>query len=78
MFGRPVIGAAVGGVVERVRHGVDGYTFPVRDADALADRIAEICGGSAIWRRMSEAIVAPPTGQEMFEAYERQWLTWKR
>ena len=39
MFGRPVIAAAVGALPERIRDGVDGLVFPLRDARALAERV---------------------------------------
>ena len=73
MFGRPVIGSAAGGLAERIRHGVDGFTFPLGDAEALADRIAAVCSDEATWKRLSKAIVAPSSDEQMFSAYERLW-----
>ena len=73
MFGRPVIVTAIGGLAERVRDGVDGVTFPLRDADALAQRIAALAGDVAAWERLSAGIEAPPTPAEMFSGYERLW-----
>jgi len=73
MFGRPVIGSAAGGLAERIRHCVDGFTFPLGDAEALADRIAAVCNDEATWKRLSRAIVAPSSDQQMFAAYERLW-----
>jgi D-inositol-3-phosphate glycosyltransferase len=38
--GRPVIGAAVGGIKHTVVDGITGYLVPPRDPDALAERLA--------------------------------------
>lgn len=38
-----------------VRDGIDGFIVPVRDPDALADRIEQIVGDRALRQRMSEA-----------------------
>ena len=73
MFGRPVIATAIGGLAERVRVGIDGFTFPLRDARALGELIAELCGDAPTWERMSAAIKPPPTPAEMFAAYARLW-----
>jgi glycosyltransferase involved in cell wall biosynthesis len=78
LFGRPVIGSAAGGLAERIRHGVDGLTFGLGDAQALAERIAAICGDAATWERFSAAAVLPATDHELVAAYERLWSYWKR
>lgn len=38
--GTPAVGFQVGGIPEMILDGVNGYTAPLRDTDALADRIA--------------------------------------
>jgi glycosyltransferase involved in cell wall biosynthesis len=38
-----------------VRDGIDGFIVPVRDPDALADRIEQIVSDRALRQRMSEA-----------------------
>jgi len=73
MFGRPVIASAVGGLTERIRDGVDGFLFPLRDAASLADHVAALCGDESTWSRLSEAIAPPPAASEMFASYERLW-----
>ena len=73
MFGRPVIATAIGGLAERVRVGIDGFTFPLRGARELGERIAALCGDAPTWERMSAAIKPPPTAAEMFAAYARLW-----
>ena len=44
--GVPVVASAVGGYAETVQEGVSGLLFPNGDVDALAERLAEIAGGS--------------------------------
>lgn len=39
-LGRPVIGAAIGGIPELIREGETGATFPPGDADALRDTLS--------------------------------------
>jgi hypothetical protein len=45
---RPVVGAAVGGIRHTVVDGVTGYLVPPKDPDALADRLAALCGDPAL------------------------------
>ena len=73
MFGRPVIGSAAGGLGERIRDGSAGLTFPLGDAEALSDRVVELCGDEATWKHLSEAIVTPPSHLDMLSGYERLW-----
>jgi glycosyltransferase involved in cell wall biosynthesis len=40
MLGRPLILSDIGGMAEKVRNGVEGFTFPVGDARALAETMA--------------------------------------
>jgi glycosyltransferase involved in cell wall biosynthesis len=40
----PVICSDIGGMAERVRHGVDGWHFPVGNATALAELIIDLAG----------------------------------
>ncbi|MDM7926307.1 MAG: glycosyltransferase [bacterium] len=40
-MGKPVIGAAMGGIPELISDGVDGALFPAGDAEALARRLSE-------------------------------------
>lgn len=50
--GRPVIGAAVGGISFTVRDGVTGLLVPPRDPDALADRLGLLLRDSRLQARM--------------------------
>lgn len=54
--GCPVVGTAVGGVVETVKEGVNGYVVPIGDGEALADRVLRVLRlGDGEWRAMSAA-----------------------
>ncbi len=73
MFGRPVIATAVGGLAERIRNGVDGFTFPLRDAAALGRLIFALSGNDVTWKRLNAAIEPPLTPEEMLEGYMQLW-----
>lgn len=73
MFGRPVIVSAIGGLGERVRDGVDGFTFPARDARALADLIGRLAGAESEWLRLAGGIEPPWSDSQMLEAYLTIW-----
>jgi len=53
--GRPVIGAAVGGIKFTVQHGVTGFLVPPRDPEALAARLAEVLTQPALGLRLGQA-----------------------
>ena len=73
MFGRPVIASDIGGLSERVRDGIGGVTFPVRDARALADQIARLAGAESEWVSLSSAIEAPWNDRQMLDAHLTVW-----
>ena len=56
MFGRPIIVSDIAGLGERVKNGVNGYTFPPRNAVALAEIIKSLAGNAAEWQRANAAI----------------------
>lgn len=53
--GRPVIGAAVGGITFTVRHGETGYLVPPRDPAALAQRLREVFAQPDVAQRLGDA-----------------------
>jgi len=55
--GRPVICSDVGGMAEKVRDGVDGLHFRVRDADSLAATIRRAVTSPGLWERLRDGIV---------------------
>jgi glycosyltransferase involved in cell wall biosynthesis len=50
--GRPPLVSGIGGMREKVRHGIDGLHFAVGDSEALARAIAEVIGDHALWERL--------------------------
>ena len=73
MFGRPVIASAIGGLGERVSHGVDGLTFPVRDARALADLMSSLVGDEKRWLALNGGIRRHWSETDMLEAHLKLW-----
>ncbi|MBO4301004.1 MAG: glycosyltransferase family 4 protein, partial [Desulfovibrio sp.] len=62
--GRPVLVSAIGGMAEKVRHGVNGLHVPVGDAQAWADTLLSIATDTALYDRLCAGIVPPPTVEE--------------
>lgn len=56
---RPVICSDVGGMAEKVRHGVDGIHFRVGDAHSLARTIETATGNGRLWRSLCDGIREP-------------------
>ncbi|MFC7157352.1 glycosyltransferase family 4 protein [Halomarina halobia] len=57
--GVPVVTADVGGMAELVTDGVDGATFAVGDADALADALARLVRDPARLERLRDGVREP-------------------
>lgn len=53
--GLPVVTTSAGGMQEAVRDEVDGYVVPVRDINAMADRIQKLLGDSALREQMGRS-----------------------
>jgi glycosyltransferase involved in cell wall biosynthesis len=53
--GVPVVAAATGGIVESVRHGIDGLLVPPRDPVALASAIARVLEDDGLAASLSAA-----------------------
>jgi glycosyltransferase involved in cell wall biosynthesis len=73
MFGRPVIASAIAGLKERVVPGQNGFTFPPRDARALADLLASLVGDERKWQQAHRGIEPPWSEAEMLEAHLSVW-----
>jgi len=54
-MGKPVIGAAIGGIPELIEPGVDGLLYPAGDAQALRNRILHLAAHPEILPRMGRA-----------------------
>jgi glycosyltransferase involved in cell wall biosynthesis len=52
MYGRPVICSDIGGMAEKVRHGIDGLHFSVRDPHSLADAIRTATQTPGLWEEL--------------------------
>jgi glycosyltransferase involved in cell wall biosynthesis len=53
--GVPIVGSAVGGIPDQVRHNVNGLLVPPGDATALARAIERLAADPAQARRLGEA-----------------------
>ena len=53
--GRPVVGTAVGGIPEAVRHGETGFVVPPRDSRRLAEAVIDVLANPALAKSMGEA-----------------------
>jgi glycosyltransferase involved in cell wall biosynthesis len=73
MFGRPVIASKIGGLGERIEDGINGFTFPARDARALADVLASCAGDVRKWRTAQAGIGRPWTEMDMLDAHLTLW-----
>lgn len=68
LAGRPVICSDLGGMAEKVRHGVDGFHFRAGHARVLADLLAGLAGEPARLRRLSRGLAVPPSLGETLDA----------
>ncbi len=66
--GRPVIAADIGGMAEKVRHGIDGLNFRARDPAALARRLIE-ARDPALWTRLRNGIRPPASPADAAAAH---------
>lgn len=61
---RPVICSDIGGMAEKVRHGVDGYHVPAGNVTQWARTLADLTKYTAQWDSMSASIRQPPSYAE--------------
>jgi glycosyltransferase involved in cell wall biosynthesis len=67
--GRPVICAGIGGMAEKVRDGVDGLHFEVRNPLDLADTLVRACCERDLLNKLKANIRIPPSLDEFADAY---------
>jgi glycosyltransferase involved in cell wall biosynthesis len=62
LHGRPPLVSDVGGMAEKVLHGVNGLHFRLGSPEDLADRLREVLGdgGRDLWQRLRAAAPVPP------------------
>jgi len=70
--GRPVVGTAVGGIPEAVRHGETGFVVPPRDPRRLAEAVIDVLANPALAKSMGEAGRASVQDTFTLEAEARQ------
>ena len=59
--GRPVICSDIGGMAEKVKHGVSGMHFRGNNAAHLSARIEECATAPELWKRLCAGVPKPPT-----------------
>jgi glycosyltransferase involved in cell wall biosynthesis len=64
IYGRPVICANIGGMAEKVTHGVNGLHFEARNSIDLADTLLEAASTEGLWETLHSGIVKPITYSE--------------
>jgi glycosyltransferase involved in cell wall biosynthesis len=73
--GRPVICGNIGGMAEKVAHGVSGFHFRVNNPADLAARIEECADTPGLWKKMCATVPKPPTINQtvdrLLELYRR-------
>jgi glycosyltransferase involved in cell wall biosynthesis len=59
IHGRPVICANIGGMAEKVTHGVNGLHFEARNPIDLADTLVEAATSHGLWDTLQNGIERP-------------------
>ena len=59
LHGRPPIVSDIGGMAEKVGHGVNGLQFRVGSPEDLADQLREVLGDAGLWQRLRDAAPRP-------------------
>lgn len=67
----PVVVTRCKGPEEFVQEGVNGFLVNVGDADAMAERVVELLGDPARWRRMSDAALATSQQYALSDSADR-------
>ena len=66
---RPVICSDIGGMAEKIQHGVNGLHFAVRDSFSLAEVMKKAIADTSIWDKLVKGINSPSTIQECVDEY---------
>lgn len=61
---RPVICSNIGGMAEKVRHGKDGFHFPVGNSTELAALLVRLAADETVWDRLQSTMRYPITISE--------------
>jgi glycosyltransferase involved in cell wall biosynthesis len=69
LHGRPPVVSDIGGMAEKVRHGIDGWHVPVGSIRAWADTLRVLAEQTDEWDKLREAIKPPIGYEECAEAH---------
>jgi glycosyltransferase involved in cell wall biosynthesis len=67
--GRPVICAGIGGMAEKVRNGVDGLHFEVRNPLDLAETMIRAASEPGLWQKLNANIQEPLSFEQCADSY---------
>jgi|SRR5579871_978187 len=71
--GCPVIATTNTGAEDLFTDGVEGFIVPIRDPDALSDRMQQVADDNSLQQRMSEAALARVRGLGGWQQYGDAW-----
>jgi len=71
--GVPVVAYAAGGIPFQIRHGENGFLVPVRDTDAVAEHLYNLCTDPGLHDRLSKS-AKENVGEEFFTTFN--WANW--
>jgi glycosyltransferase involved in cell wall biosynthesis len=77
MFGRPVIASDIAALRDRVQDGVNGFKFPARNAQALADLMVSLIGDEQQWQSVNSTIEPIWSDVDMLNGYVSIWQEFK-
>ena len=66
---RPLIVTGIGGMAEKVQHGIDGLHFRVGSVESLADRMTQALRSPALWSELSANAPTPPDPKRVAEQH---------
>lgn len=72
--GVPVIGSRLGGIAERVRHGVDGLLVEAGDRAAWSDALTRVIDEPGLLASLASGVQPPRTMREVAEEMRRVYL----
>ncbi len=68
---RPVIASNMGGMAEKIKHGVNGLLVAPRNPQAWADTLLECAAANGLWEKLHASIPAPLSATEAAEEHLR-------
>ena len=70
---RPVVGSAVGGIVDQITHGATGVLVDPRDLEQFADAVASLLGAPAVTTQMGLAARECVRDRFLGDRHLEQW-----